>query len=94
MKAGTVSTLSVFLGSHVCVLSLFSRVRLFVTPWTVAGQASLSMGFSRREYWSGLPCSAPGYLPDPQIETTSLRSPALAGRFLTTSTTWEGQGGC
>ena len=43
-----------------CVLSRFSHVRLFVTPWTVARQAPLSMGFSRQEYWSGLPCPSPG----------------------------------
>ena len=42
--------------SHNCVLSCFSYVRLFVTPWTVAHQALLSVGFSRQEYWSGLPC--------------------------------------
>ena len=45
-----------------------SRVRLFATPWTVAYQASLSMGFSRQEYWSGLPFPSPGDLPDPGIE--------------------------
>ena len=45
-----------------------SRVRLFETPWTVAYQASLSMGFSRQEYWSGLPFPSPGDLPDPGIE--------------------------
>ena len=45
-----------------------SRVRLFVTPWTVAHQAPLSMGFSRQEYWSGLPFPSPGHLPDPGIE--------------------------
>ena len=49
------------------MLSRFSRVRLFVTPWTVACQAPISMGFSRQEYWSGLPHSPPGYLPDPGI---------------------------
>ena len=70
----------------VCVLSSFSRVWLSVTPWTVARQAPLSMGFSRQEHWSGLPCPPPGYLPDPGIKSTS---PALAGRFFTTSTTWE-----
>ena len=42
---------------------LFSRVQLFVTPWTVALQAPLSMGFSRQEYWSGLPCPPPGVFP-------------------------------
>ena len=42
-----------------------SRVRLFATPWTVADQVPLSMGFSRQEYWSGLPFPSPGHLPDP-----------------------------
>ena len=76
-----------------CVLSHFSCVQLFVTPWTVARQAPLSMGFSRQEYWSGLPCPPPGALPDPGIERVSLRSPALAGGFFffffTTGATWE-----
>jgi len=49
------------------------------------------MGFSRQQYWSGLPCPPPGALPDPGIEPVSLMSPALAGRFFTTSTTWEAQ---
>ena len=51
-----------------------SRVRLFATPWTVAYQAPQSMGFSRQEYWSGLPFPSPGDLLDPGIEP---RSPAL-----------------
>ena len=51
-----------------------SRVRLFAIPWTVAYQAPPSMGFSRQEYWSGLPFPSPGDLPDPGIEP---RSPAL-----------------
>ena len=72
-----------------CVLSHFSRVRLCVTLWTVARQAPLSMGCSRQEYWSGLPCPPPGDLPDPGIEPMSLTSPALAGEFFTTSATWE-----
>ena len=55
-------------------VKLLSRVRLFATPWTVAYQAPLSMEFSRRECWSGLPFPSPGDLPDPGIE---LRSPAL-----------------
>ena len=63
-----------------CVSSL-SHVRLFVTLWTVAHQAPLSMGFSRQEYWSGFPFPSPGDLPDPGTEPTS---PAFAGRFLTT----------
>ena len=49
------------------------------------------MGFSRQEYWSGLPCPPPGDLLDPGIEPRSLTSPALASRFFTTSTTWEAQ---
>ena len=49
-------------------------VRLFATLWTVALQAPLSMGFSRQEYWSGLPFPSPGDLPDPRIK---LRSPVL-----------------
>ena len=53
--------------------------RLFVAPWTVAHQASLSMRFSRQEYWSGLPFSSPGDLPNPGIEPVSLASPALTG---------------
>ena len=48
-----------------------SHVRLFVTPWTIAHQASPSMGFSRQEYWSGLPFPSPGDLPDPRIEPGS-----------------------
>ena len=55
-------------------MKLLSPVRLFATPWTVAYQAPLSMGFSRQEYWSELPFPSPGDLPDPGIEP---RSPAL-----------------
>ena len=69
--------------------SCFSCVRLFVTPGTVARQAPLSVGFSRQEYWSGLPCPLPGDLSNPGIESMSLMSPALAGGFFTTSATWE-----
>ena len=61
----------------------------FATPWTATLRASLSMGFSRQEYWSGLPCPPPGDLPNPGIEPASLASPALAGRFFITNTTWE-----
>ena len=70
-----------------CVLSHFSHVRFFVTLWTVARQATLSMGLSRQEYWSGLPCPPPGDLPDPGIEPKSLKSLALVGRFLPLSVT-------
>ena len=65
------------------------RARLFETPWTVASQAPLSVGFFRQECWSGLPCPPLEDLPDPEIEPMSLESPALAGRFFTTSATWE-----
>ena len=61
---------------HACMLSCFSRIWLFATLWTVACQAPLSMGFSRQEYWSVLPCPPPGDLPDPGIEPASM-SPAL-----------------
>ena len=76
---------------HACVLIHFSRVQLFMTLQTVARQAPLSMGFSRQEYWSGLLCPPPEDLPNPELEPISLTSPALAGRVLTTSTTWEVQ---
>ena len=66
-----------------CVmLSPFSRVRLFVTLWTVAHQAPLSMGVSRQEYWSGLPFPPPGDLPDPGIEPASPVHPALQADIL------------
>ena len=71
------------------MLSRFSHVQLFVNLWTVAHQAPLSMGFSRQEYWSGVPCPPPGDLPDPGIEPVSLMFPALEDRLFTTSTTWE-----
>ena len=54
----------------VCVY-VFSHVQLFVTPWTTACQAPLSMGFSRKEHWSGLPCPSPGDIPDPGIKPLS-----------------------
>ena len=71
------------------MLSHFSRVQLCVTLWTIACQ-TLSMGFSRQEYWSGLPCPSSEDLLDPGIEPTS---PTLASRFFTTSSTWEAQQG-
>ena len=67
------------------VPSHFNHVRFFMTPWTVARQAPLSMGFSRQEYWSGLPFPFPGDLSNPGIEPMSLMSPVLAGRFFTTA---------
>ena len=58
-------------------------------PMEVACQASLSVGFSRQEYWSGLPFPTPRGLPNPEIKPTSVVSPALAGGFFTPSTTWD-----
>ena len=72
--------------SNACMLSCFSHVQLFVMLWIVAHQAPLSIGFSRQEYWNGLPYPSPGDLPDPGIEPMSL---ALAGGFFITSTTWD-----
>ena len=71
------------------MLNCSSHIQLFVTLWTVACQAPLSMGFSRQEYWSGLPYPPPEDLPDPEIKPASPKSPALAGGFFTTSTSWE-----
>ena len=65
----------------ICMLSL-SCVRLFETPWTVAHQFPLPMGFPKQEYWSVLPYPPPGDLPNPGIEPVSLTSPALADGFL------------
>ena len=62
---------------HACMLSHFSCAQLFVILWTVACQALLSMGFSRQEYWSGLPCCPPGDLPDPGIKPVPPASPAF-----------------
>ena len=67
--------------SSVCVLRL---VQHFVTPWTVACQAPLSMGFLRKEYWSGLPFPPPGHVPDPGVKPTSPVSSALTRGFFTT----------
>ena len=55
-------------GLFILVVKSFSRVRLFLTPWTIAHQAPLSMEFSRQEYWSGLPFPSPGDLSDPGIK--------------------------
>ena len=67
--------------------SWFSCVWLFVTLWTVASQASLSMGFSRQKYWRELPCHPLGDFPDPGIELAPFMSPS--GRFFTTRATWD-----
>ena len=69
-----------------CVLSCVSHDQLSATPWTVARQAPLSMGFSRQEYWSALLFPPPGNVPHPGMEPVSL---ALAGGFFITSATWE-----
>ena len=61
-----------------------SVMSFFATPWIVARQAPLSMGFSRKEYWNGLPFPTTGDLPDPEIELASPVSPALTGGFFTT----------
>ena len=75
-----------------CVFVLtLSRVQLFATLWTIARQAPLSMGFSRQEYWSELPCLPPGDLLNLEIKPASLMSPALADSIFTTSVTWEAQ---
>ena len=71
------------------VLNCFTSVQLCATPWAVVLWAPLSMGFSKQEYWSGLPCPPPGDLPNPRIKTASPMSPALAVGFFTTSTTGE-----
>ena len=69
-----------YLHSYICcVLSHFSRVQLFVTLWTIACQAPPSMGFPRKEHWSGLPFPSPGVIPDPGFEP---RSPVLQGSSL------------
>ena len=61
----------------------------FATLWTIAGQAPLSVGFLRQEYWSGLPFPPPRYLPNPGTKLASPVSPALVGRFFTICATWE-----
>ena len=94
LKKGNTSNLKKILCKWecACVLSHFSCVQLFVTLWTAACQAPLSMGFSRREDRSELPCPPPGDLPNLGIEPMSFMSPALADRFFTTSASWEMEG--
>ena len=85
----------IYSSMHVCVSAKsLQHVWFFETLWTVAHQAPLSLEFSRQEYWSGLPCPPPGDLPDTGIKPVSLMSPALAGGFFTTSTTWEAPPAC
>ena len=64
------------------MLRHFTCVWFSVTLWTIVHQAPLSMGFTRQEYWSGLPCPPPKNVPDPGVEPTSLMSPALQVGFL------------
>ena len=66
-----------------CMLSLFSRVQLLATPWTVMHQAPMSMRLSRQEYWSGLSYPSPGGLSNPRIEPVSPCGSCIAGRFFT-----------
>ena len=73
------------------MLSCFSCVWLFVIPRTVARQASLSLGFSRQEYWRELPFPSPGDLPDPGNRTGLSYISCIAGGFFTTNATWEAQ---
>ena len=79
-------------GMCVCAKSL-QWCPILCDPIDCSHQAPLSKGFSRQEYWSGLPCPPPGNLPNPGIKHESLISPAKSDGFFTTSTTWEGQGG-
>ena len=72
----------------VCAQSL-SYVQLFATPWTVAHQASLSIGFYRQEYWSGLPFPSPGDLPNPGTEPSLLHLLHCQADSFTTSAIWE-----
>ena len=65
------------------MLSRLSQVQLFATLWTIACQAPLSMGFSRKEYWNGLPCPPPGDLPDPGIKPASDYVSCIADGFFT-----------
>ena len=70
---------------------LLTHVLLFATPWTIAHQGPLAMGFFRQEYWSELPFPPPGDLPDPRIKPASLASLALLGIFFTTMAPGEKQ---
>ena len=80
---------------YVCLLSRFSHVWLFETPWIAAHEGPLSMGFSKQEYWSGLPCPPPGDPPSAGFKPVSLTAPALAGGvgggrcIFTAKATWE-----
>ena len=71
------------------LLSCFSHVRFFANPKDCCPPGPLSIGFSRQKYWNRLSFPSPGYLPDPGVKPMSLTSPALAGRFFTSSATWK-----
>ena len=73
------------------MLSHFIHVQLCANPWIIPCQTPLSMGLPRQQYWSGLPCSSPGDLPDPGIKPAPLMSLALASGFFTPRATWEAQ---
>ena len=75
--------------SIVCVCSVAQLCLTHCNSMDYSPSDSSVMGFSRQEYWNGLPFSSPGDLPYPAIKPESLVSPALAGRFFTTSVTWE-----
>ena len=77
-----------YMRACVCAKSLQTCPTL-CNPMAAARQAPLSVGFSRQECWSGLPCPPPGDLPNPGIEPMSLRPPVLTGRFFTTAASWE-----
>ena len=71
---------------------MLNRIQLSEVLWTVACQALLSMGFSRQEYWSGLPLPTPEDIPDPGIKPTSPATPALEGGFFTTGPPGKSRG--
>ena len=75
---------------YACVLSHFSHPTL-CNPMHCSPPGFSVMGFSRQEYWNGLPCPPPGNLPDPWIQLISLMSPALTDKFFITSASWEAQ---
>ena len=86
IKSDTVSTVSPSISHEVMgpgESEVAQSCPTLCDPWTVAHQALLSMGFSRQKYWSELPFPIPGDLPNPGIQSVSLVSPALAGRFFT-----------
>ena len=80
------STMDVLPTEVMCACLVAKSFWLIVTPWIIVSQAPLSVGFSRQEYWSGLPLAPPGDLPSPETEPVSQASSALAGRFFTPET--------